>query len=663
MITQAPCMTPPVQTTIRNIAVVAHADAGKTTITEQFLYLSGQTRQPGNVDKGTAQTDYLPVEKERGISVSSSHTSFHWGNARINLIDTPGHVDFSSDVERVLRVPDGVILVISAVEGVQAHTETLWTALRERRIPVIFFINKCDRTGSDAAAVIKAIQKELHITPLQIQELSNEGGNEFSIRSLWGDGQVDPTLAERVIESNETLLNNYLEGASPAFEDLDRQFSRLVQNAEVYPLLAGSAKMGLGMESLLDFVVRYFPAPAGSVEKPLSALVYGIGHDKTMGKIAFVKIYNGRVINREVILNASNGLKEKVTQVRRQFPGRYEDTGMAEAGDLAGLCGLSSARVGDQLGEGAAEIPEAVKLRTPLIIVRVRALNPKDYPAMVTAMQELSSEDPALGFEWLREESELQVKIMGWIQMEVLEQILIDRFGIQAKFENPTVIYKETPASTGDGFVQYWMPKPCWAILKFRIEAGPRGSGVSYRSLVSFNDVQQKYQHEVERTLSTALKQGIKGWEVTDIRITLIEGEEHPMHSRAGDFAVATPMGIMNGLVNTGTTLLEPMIRFKIDAPETLLGIITSDITLMRGHFGSPDITGERFTITGEMPLSTSIDYPVKLSSRSGGKARISTAFSGYRECSDEQGVIRPYSGISPLDTAKYILKARKALQ
>jgi ribosomal protection tetracycline resistance protein len=319
--------------------------------------------------------------------------------------------------------------------------------------------------------------------------------------------------------------------------------------------------------------------------------------------------------------------------------------------------------VGDLLGIGAPEIPEVVSLRTPLIIVRVRALNPNDYPALVTAMQELSSEDPALGFEWLREESELQVKIMGWIQMEVLEQILTDRFGILAKFENPTVIYKETPSSSGEGFVQYWMPKPCWAILKFRIEAGERGSGVSYKSLVSFNDIQQKYQHEVERTLTTALKQGIKGWEVTDIRITLIEGEDHPMHSRAGDFVVATPMGIMNGLVNTGSTLLEPMIRFKIDAREELLGIITSDITLMRGQFGSPEISGGRFTITGEMPLSTSIDYPVKLSSRSGGKARISTSFSGYRECTDEQGIIRPYRGISPLDTAKYILKARKALQ
>jgi small GTP-binding protein len=656
-------MTSPVRPILRNIAILAHADAGKTTITEQFLYMSGQTRQPGNVDKGTAQTDFLPVEKERGISVSSSHTSFRWGGTRINLIDTPGHVDFSADVERVLRVPDGVILVISAVEGVQAHTETLWHALRERGIPVVFFVNKTDRVGADTAAVIRAIHKELNVHPVALQEVVGEGENGVSYLSYWDADFQDPLLTEKIVESDETLLNSYLEGSTPAFEALDRQLGSLIQSAAVYPLLFGSAKIGLGIQALLDFVVRYFPAPKGETDKPLSALVYGIGHDKVMGKIAYVRVFNGSVANREIVFNVTRGSEEKVTQVRRLFPGRYEDTGLVEAGDLAGLCGLGSACVGDLLGEPGNEIPEVVRLRTPLIIVRVKANKEKDYPALASAMLELSAEDPALEFDWLREESELQVKIMGWIQMEVLERILSDRFGIEAKFENPTVIYKETPASAGDGFVQYWMPKPCWAIMKFRIEPGERGSGVSYRSLLSVNDVQQKYQNEVERTIGAALKQGIKGWEVTDIRITLIEGEDHPVHSRAGDFAVATPMGIMNGLVNTGTILLEPVIRYKIDAPEELLGIITSDITQMRGNFDSPVIGSGRFTLTGELPLATSIDYPVKLSSRSGGKARISTSFCGYRECTDEQGVIRPYRGISPLDTAKYILKARKALQ
>ena len=651
------------QTPVRNIAILAHADAGKTTITEQFLYLSGQTKQPGNVDQGTAQTDFLPVEKERGISVSSSHTSFEWQNTRINLIDTPGHVDFSADVERILRIPDAVILVISAVEGVQAHTETLWRALRQRHIPVVFFINKIDRIGADTVSVLNAIEKELEIIPFQMQIINNEGESGVYITNTWCADKIEPGLLERVVESDKTLLSNYLEEELPTFNELDNQITTLIRRGEICPLLFGSAKMELGIVELLNFIVRYFPDAGGDPEKALSALVYGIGHDKIMGKIAYVRIYNGAIRNREVITNATQGVDEKVTQVRRVFPGRFDDIGIVEAGDLAGICGLKSACVGDLLGVDNPDIPIGIKLQTPLIIVQVKAANAKDYPALAAAMLELSAEDPALEFEWLREESELQVKIMGWIQMEILERILADRFGIEAKLEDPTVIYKETPSTTGEGFVQYWMPKPCWAIMKFKIEPGERGSGVVYKSILSVNDVQQKYQNEVERTIKTALKQGTKGWEVTDLRITLIEGEDHPVHSRPGDFVVATPMGILNGLVNTGTTLLEPMIRYKIEAPEELLGIITSDITNMRGDFDSPVMQNDRFTLQGILPLSTSLDYPVKLSSRSGGKARISTHFSGYRACSDDQGVIRPFKGISPLDTAKYILKARRAIQ
>jgi ribosomal protection tetracycline resistance protein len=642
---------------------MAHADAGKTSITGQFLFLGGQTKNPGNVDQGTAQTDFLPVEQERGISVQSAQTSLEWKKTRINLIDTPGHVDFSADVERIMRVPDGVILVISAVEGVQAHTETLWTALRKRRVPVIFFINKIDRVGADSEAVVSAIVKELGVKPLCLQKSTGEGSNDPSVVGLWSPDYMAGQLVEHIAATDDELLDQYVAGNLPGFKELDQQLVRIIQSCEDYPLLFGSAKNGLGMEELLDAVVKYLPPPGGDADTPLSALVYAIGHDTIMGKIAHVRLVSGRITNREVIFNATRQLTEKVTQVRRILAGRYEDTGMVEAGDIAGICGFKSVQVGDVLGFAHHDIPGAVKLRMPLLTVQIRALSQRDYPALAEALQELAAEDPSLEFEWQREEAELHVKIMGWIQMEVLERILHDRFGIAARFENPTVIYRETPAKAGEGFVQYWMPKPCWAIMKFRIEPGERGSGVVYRSIVPVNDVQQKYQNEVERSIAAALKQGIKGWEVTDIRITLIEGEDHPMHSRAGDFMIATPMGIMQGLVNTGTTLLEPMIRFRINATEDLLGAITSDITRMRGSFDSPVMDEGRFTLTGTVPLATSFDFPVRLSSRSGGKARISTHFHGYCECPDELGVIRPFRGISPIDSAKYILKARRALQ
>ena len=367
---------------IRNIAIMAHADAGKTTLTEQFLFLGGMTRQPGNVDQGTANTDFLPVEQERGISVRAAHTSFEWKETRINLIDTPGHVDFSSEVERTLRVCDGVILVISAVEGVQAHTETLWKALCNRKIPVLVFINKIDRVGADTLAVIHAIEKELKFSPMRMQGISGEGSNEVNIVSLWDLDSMQEKLVEQVVSGDEALMTHYLEGITPSFSELDSQLSKMTGSAGVYPLWFGSAKMGLGIEELLDAVVNYLPAPGGDPQQPLSALVYGIGHDKNRGKIAHVRLFNGRISSREVIHNATRHIDEKVTQVRRIFPGRYDDIGTVEAGDIAGISGFESVVVGDVLGIADSRIPVDVKLNTALIIVQVKAVNPQDYPAL-----------------------------------------------------------------------------------------------------------------------------------------------------------------------------------------------------------------------------------------------------------------------------------------
>ncbi|HRW63307.1 MAG TPA: TetM/TetW/TetO/TetS family tetracycline resistance ribosomal protection protein, partial [Bacteroidales bacterium] len=462
---------------------------------------------------------------------------------------------------------------------------------------------------------------------------------------------------------DESILEKYLEGNDIEFTELETALAKAAYRCDIFPVLMGSAKNSLGIEELLNAIVRYLPSPVSDTTKPLSALVYRISHDKTMGQITHIRVYQGTIKNRDIILNASQQIEEKVTQVRKLLSKKFEDIGEVYAGDIAGLCGLQHARVGDVLGEFSEVLPDNISLQTPLLTVQVLAQNEKDYPALAEALQQLSKEDPALDFEWLRDEKELHVKIMGWIQIEVLEKILEYRFGIQAKFEDPTVIYKETPEKTGEGFVQYWMPKPCWAILKFLIEPGEPGSGVVYTSKISVDKVHQKYQNEVERTIPAALKQGLKGWEVTDIKITLIEGEDHEVHSRPGDFVVATPMGIMNGLVNNGTTLLEPLLSFKISATEDLLGAITSDITQMRGSFDSPQMENGKFVLTGILPVATSLDFPVRLSSRSGGKAKISTQFYGYQKCSDELGKIREYKGISPLDTSKWILKARKALQ
>ncbi len=647
----------------RNIGILAHVDAGKTTITENFLFLSGQTNQLGSVDKGTAQTDFLEVEKERGITVRSANTSFEWKGTRINLIDTPGHVDFASDVERIMRVIDCAVLIVSAVEGVQAHTETLFGALKEHKIPSIIFINKIDRVGADVERVIQEIKKELTPHIAVLQKPMHEETNEASIQLLWSKSTQHEEIIESIANIDETILEKYLEGESIAFETLDNSLKAAIQKASISPLLLGSAKNSTGIEELLDAIVQYTPLPAQEPPGKLSALVYKIEYDKTMGKVAHVKVFSGSIKNREIIKNHTQNIEEKVTQVRKMFSNKFKDIGIVEAGDVAGICGFSKAKTGDILGDNDNNIPRNINLSTPLLTVQAKAEEEKNYATLAEALIQLSDEDPTLDFEWLKDEKELHVNIMGWMQIETLEAILASRFGIRAKFDNPTVIYKETPTAKGEGFEKYWMPKPCWAIVKFLIEPGERGSGVVYESKVSVDNIHQKYQNEIEKTIPKALQQGIKGWEVTDIKITLIDGEDHEIHSRPGDFIIATPMAIMNGLVNTGTTLLEPRLKFKIKAPVDLLGAITSDITQMRGSFASPIMENDKFILEGILPVATSLDYPVKLSSRSGGKANISTKFHGYQECTDSQGATRQFKGISPLDRSKYILKARKALQ
>lgn len=658
------------QNNTRNIGILAHVDAGKTTITENFLYLSGQTKKLGSVDDGTTQTDFLDIERERGISVCSSNTSFEWEGVNINLIDTPGHVDFSADVERVLRVLDCAVLVVSAVEGVQAHTETLWNALQDLKIPTIIFINKIDRVGADVELVIDEIKKELSDNLLVFNKVLNEASNKANIESIWNNKNLSDDIIEAIANADESILEKYLDNQTLLFDELDNALIKLVHKCTLYPVLMGSAKNSVGIKELLNALVRYLPGLNADETKALSALVYRITKDKVAGQIAYVKVFNGVIKNREIIKNITQNIDEKVTQVRKLISNKFEDIGEVKAGNIAGICGLQNANVGDILGEFSDVLPNKLSLRRPLLTVQVKPacsvgehVNDKDYPDLAEALQVLSKEDPSLDFEWLREDRELNIKIMGWIQIEVLEKILENRFGISAKFDDPTVIYKETPSKIGEGYVRYWMPKPCWAIMKFLIEPGERGSGVVYESKISVDDVHKKYQNEVERTIPKALKQGIKGWEVTDVKITLIEGEDHQVHSNPGDFIVATPMGIMNGLVNTGTTLLEPLISFKISATEDLLGAITSEITQMRGTFDSPEMGNEKFVLTGILPVATSLDFPVRLSSRSGGKAKISTKFYGYQKCLDELGQTREYKGISPLDTSKWILKARKALQ
>ena len=661
---------------IRNMGIVAHVDAGKTTITEHFLYQAGVIRALGSVDKGTSQTDWLEVEKTRGISVRAATTALEWRKTRINLIDTPGHVDFSSEVERSLRVLDGAILVISAVEGVQGQTEVLWQALEALKIPTILFINKVDRIGSDVGRVLDDIRKSLTPKATPVQIVMEQGSRDVSIIDLLGKSQnkikdkEDPNnaikkcredLIEAVSEQDEELLTEYLDNGTISAQQIGNSLAGQVHRCRLYPVLYGSAIEGTGMKELLSSAVSLLPSPTGEEDDPLSGIVFRLERDKTMGKVAYVRLYNGMLRNRDSVFNHTKNLEEKVSQIRQVHLQKRLDTGILKAGDIGAVYGWNHVGIGDILGS-VQGIPEEYNLASPHLKVQVYPTRDSDYVLLVEALQELADEDPLLQLEWLKNEREMHIRIMGTIQLEVLFNMLSTRFGIRASFGPPSVIYKETPTNTGEGFEAYTMPKPCWAVVKLLIEPGERGSGLVFHSIVGPNQILPRYQNHVEKCLPDALKQGLYGWEVTDLKVTLIDGEHHKFHTHPMDFFVATPMAIMNGLVNTGTTLLEPMLDFRISAPEDSGGRIMGDLVQMRSEFDAPVISNGSFTVTGKVPVSTSMEYPVRLSSITGGHGVYTTRFSGYQPCPIEFGATSPRRGVNPLDKSKYILYARNAL-
>lgn len=624
---------------IRNVALLAHVDAGKTTTTEQMLYLAGRIRTPGSVDAGTTQTDWLDVERERGISVRMATTVLTWRQTEINLVDTPGHVDFVAEVERSLQVLDGAVLIISAAEGVQAHTETIWHALRQRRIPTVIFLNKIDRIGADVEAVMAEIREVLTDRALSLQGAD---------------------LADRLAEFDEPTLERFVETGAVDDEFLRERLIVLSRAGEAFPVLTGVAMKGLGVRELMDAIVDYLPPPPAEAEA-LSGVVFKLERDPVMGRVAYVRLFGGRLRNRDSVFNASQGHEAKVSQIRKMYARHHEDVGALAGGEIAALCGLGGVRVGDVLGDPAG-VPALQRLAMPVLSLQVHPENPADYPKLVQALQELTDEDPLLDLQWSSEVRELRVKVMGAIQIEVLGALLRSRYGLGARFDPPSVIYRETPTTLGEGFVAYTMPKPCWAILRFLIEPGERGSGLVYKSVVNANRLLPSYQREVEKRVPEALSQGLLGWQVTDLKVTLIDGEHHIYHTHPLDWFVATPMGIMDGLANTGTTLLEPIYGFRLSVPEEMAGRTLGDLMQMRAEFDAPVVANGRFTVEGTMPVATSLDYPIRLANATSGRGLLSSRFAGYQPAPPGFEATRERIGVDPRDRAKYILSVRGAL-
>ncbi len=641
---------------IRNIGIFAHVDGGKTTITEQLLYRCGRLRSLGRVDNGTASTDWLQVERSRGISVKAACTSFQIGDVCVNLLDTPGHADFVSEVERSLLALDGAILVVSAVEGIQAHTELLWNALKSLGIPTVIFINKTDRAGADAKRVFESLRASFKA---DFFSLLTDSSSDISLEETARERYDE--LLDFVCGFDDALLNKYLSDEKISFDECFASLCRACNEGSVYPVLCGAAVKGEGIGRLCDAICQFLPPPNTVDTDEPSGIVFKIDHDKRMGVVAHIRLFGGTLKNRDSVWHKRLEKTEKVSQIRKAYANRYEDIGAVSAGDIAVVCGIDSLRVGDIIGHNS-DIKRSLSLAQALLKVRVYPKDESEYPKLSRALDELSVEDPALCVEWIPTERELCINIMGMIQLEILESLLTERYDLTATFGKPSIIYKETLKASGFGFVDYTMPKPCWAILKFEMEPLPRGTGVIFESEVRDDKIFYRYQNQVRQAIPDALKQGMFGWEVTDVRIRLVDGEHHIEHTHPLDFIVATPMGVMDGLNRIGTVLLEPMVRVRIVVPEDLGSKVIRDVLDMRGSYESPIIADGRFTLEGRLPAATSIEYPKTLGAMSSGRGVISMTFDGYEPCPAELGATAKRRGINPLDKSKYILWVRGAL-
>ena len=679
-----------------NLGILAHVDAGKTTLTERMLFAAGSIREAGSVDDGSTRTDSLSVERERGISVRTATASLRWHGKTVNIVDTPGHVDFAGEVERCLGALDIAIVVVSAPDGVRAHTENILRALDLCHTPRVLFVNKIDRAGAEQSApdsaVLSAALRRVtgaEMTYMNAQYVSDIATARATVHLRPIAEAATEALAEFDPEAEEAFLTDTVLPDDAAREKL----CAAIRDCRITPILWGCAKNGTGVTELLDFCTDFMPDAADRASDALSGVIFKIEHDRTMGKLAYIRLFGGSLKSRDSVTLIDPAAQTdpatadpepddavpveddtpaapwKITQIRRadvQNGGKFTDAGAISAGDIGVLCGLTGAKCGNFVG--AVTGNTTARLAYPLLSVQVRPTAEEEakmpgeaLPSLANAMRELSEEEPYLDAKWENGQSEIVVHLTGGVQQEILENLLWERYGKRAVFSKPTVIYKETPTREGIAYADYTMPKPCWAVVQFKFTPMPRGYGVSYHGRLPSNQLFYRYQSHIRRSFRECLAQGLHGWEVTDFRCDLIGGEHHTIHTHPLDFFVCTPMAFMNGLVNCGTTLLEPLMRWRITCPMELSGKILSQVTNLRGTYDTPVVTGDTASMEAILPLATTMHFPIWLASTTSGKAACASDFYGYSECPPGEMHETPRRGVNPLDRAKWILYCRGA--
>lgn len=608
----------------RTIGIFAHVDAGKTTLAEQLLYHTRSIRSRGRVDNRDAYMDSHEIEKERGITIFADQAVMTYNGSTYTLIDTPGHVDFSAEMERAIQVMDAAIVVVSAVEGVQGHTETVWQLLDRHRVPVFFFINKTDRTGADAGRVLDDIRGQLTPDAVDMSSACSEGE--------W-DGGLITFLAER----DEELLARYMD------DEYDRDVWRnaaaeLIRTHRLFPCAAGSALQDVGVTALLQLVDAFTPG-ACPKEQPFAARVYKIRHDANGTRVTHLKVLDGTLqVRDEVRYGAEpDRIAEKVTSLRIYNGRKYDNADRAEAGQLCAVTGLSAAAAGE--GLGALDDRAAYEM-VPMLTSKVIYPPSLHVKEVLQCFRLLDAEDPSLQVQWDEALQEIHIHVMGVIQLEVLERLVKERFGIDVSFGTPDILYKETIASTVTG-CGHFEPLGHYAEVHLRLEPGARGSGMVFRNECHPDVLTVNYQHVIEQYLLERDHHGLlTGSPVTDVMMTLTKGRAHNKHTSGGDFREAAYRALRQGLEQADNVLLEPYYEVKVKVASEHMGRVMTDIQKASGRFEPPEFTGEQVVITGKAPVATFMNYSAELAAFTQGKGMLQLRFGGYERCHDTEEIM-----------------------
>ncbi len=665
----------------RNIGIMAHIDAGKTTTTERILYYTGVSHKIGEVHDGAATMDWMEQEQERGITITSAATTCFWKDHRINIIDTPGHVDFTIEVERSLRVLDGAVAVFDSVAGVEPQSETVWRQANKYGVPRMCFINKMDRVGADFYRCLDMIEDRLGATPIVLQlpvgseadflgvvDILNMNeiiwqqdslGAEFKINQISDEyrqkaEEYKKKLVELAVEQDDEIMENYLDGKEPSIEELKKCIRKGTISGAFVPVLCGTAFKNKGVQPMLDAVIDYLPSPldlppvkgvevSGSKEltrastdsEPFSALAFKIMTDPFVGTLAFARVYSGVIDSGSTVENTVKGKKERVGRMLQMHANSREDIKEARAGDIIAICGLKSVTTGDTLCDvNNPIILERMEFPDPVIEVAVEPKTKADQEKMSEALGRLAAEDPSFGVSSDIESGQTIIKGMGELHLDIIVDRMKREFKVEADVGAPQVAYRETITSEAD--VDYTHKKQSggagqFARVKMVVKKGEPGCGLEFINKVVGGNIPKEYIPGVQKGIESAMQNGVvAGYPVIDISVTLYDGAFHDVDSSVMAFEIAGRSAFKDALSKSKPKLLEPMMRVEVVTPEDFVGDVIGDLNSRRGQVQGMEPQGNATLVKANVPLATMFGYVNNLRSMTQGRAVYTMQFDKY---------------------------------